>query len=219
MSPSARSPDLLDAIDGVDGWLSNDQAQRLYEAARRHAPWRPDRRDRQLPGSQHHRAGRAAPDGVTVIAIDPHAGNDRGPQEISGFEAEAAGDHEVFTANLAAAGLPTGCNMSASSAIERSRRLGAHRRAVHRRRASLRAGRVRHPLVGEPSRAGGTMLIHDSFSSVGVTLAIVRELMFGRRFRYVGRSRRSASTVPISTASGDRARSTRCARLHNFRGS
>ncbi len=33
------------------------------------------------------------------------------------------------------------------------------------------------------------MLIHDSFSSVGVTLAIVRELMFGRRFRYVGRSR------------------------------
>ena len=33
------------------------------------------------------------------------------------------------------------------------------------------------------------MLIHDSFSSVGVTLAIARELVFGRRFRYVGRSR------------------------------
>jgi hypothetical protein len=33
------------------------------------------------------------------------------------------------------------------------------------------------------------MLIHDSFSSVGVTLAICRELMFGRRFRYIGRSR------------------------------
>ena len=33
------------------------------------------------------------------------------------------------------------------------------------------------------------MLIHDSFSSVGVTLAIVRELVPGRRFRYVGRSR------------------------------
>ncbi len=36
---------------------------------------------------------------------------------------------------------------------------------------------------------GGTMLIHDSFSSIGVTLAIVRELLLGRRFRYVGRSR------------------------------
>lgn len=33
------------------------------------------------------------------------------------------------------------------------------------------------------------MLIHDSFSSVGVTAAICRELLFGSRFRYVGRSR------------------------------
>ncbi|MSX92981.1 MAG: class I SAM-dependent methyltransferase, partial [Actinobacteria bacterium] len=36
---------------------------------------------------------------------------------------------------------------------------------------------------------GGTMLIHDSFSSLGVTLAILRELVFGTRFRYVGRAR------------------------------
>ena len=35
---------------------------------------------------------------------------------------------------------------------------------------------------------GGTMLIHDSFSSVGVTLAILRELVPGSRWRYVGRS-------------------------------
>jgi hypothetical protein len=32
------------------------------------------------------------------------------------------------------------------------------------------------------------MLIHDSFSSVGVTLAILRSLSWGDRFRYVGRS-------------------------------
>ena len=32
------------------------------------------------------------------------------------------------------------------------------------------------------------MLIHDSFSSVGVTLAILRALALGRRFRYAGRS-------------------------------
>ena len=35
----------------------------------------------------------------------------------------------------------------------------------------------------------GTLLIHDSFSSIGVTLAILRELLIGARFRYVGRSR------------------------------
>ena len=33
------------------------------------------------------------------------------------------------------------------------------------------------------------MLIHDSFSSIGVTLAILRSLVFGTRFRYVGRAR------------------------------
>ena len=35
----------------------------------------------------------------------------------------------------------------------------------------------------------GTLLIHDSFSSVGVTAAIAAELLWSRRFRYVGRSR------------------------------
>ena len=35
---------------------------------------------------------------------------------------------------------------------------------------------------------GGTLLIHDAYSSVGVTLAIGRHLLAGRRFRYVGRS-------------------------------
>jgi hypothetical protein len=33
------------------------------------------------------------------------------------------------------------------------------------------------------------LLIHDSFSSIGVTLAILRQLSLGTRFRYVGRSR------------------------------
>ncbi|HMC41722.1 MAG TPA: class I SAM-dependent methyltransferase, partial [Acidimicrobiales bacterium] len=37
-------------------------------------------------------------------------------------------------------------------------------------------------------RSGGTMLIHDSFSSVGVTLALVRELAFGGRFHYLART-------------------------------
>ncbi|MET0882553.1 MAG: class I SAM-dependent methyltransferase, partial [Acidimicrobiales bacterium] len=35
---------------------------------------------------------------------------------------------------------------------------------------------------------GGTLLIHDTFSSVGVTLAIGATLLTSPRFRYVGRS-------------------------------
>src|SRR5205823_3353522 len=35
---------------------------------------------------------------------------------------------------------------------------------------------------------GGVMLIHDSFSSVGVTAAIATELLTTRHFRFAGRS-------------------------------
>lgn len=36
---------------------------------------------------------------------------------------------------------------------------------------------------------GGVMLIHDAFSSIGVTLAILSELLLSGRWRYAGRSR------------------------------
>ena len=76
---------------------------------------------------------------------------------------------------------------------------GAHRYA---------AGAGRHQGLGRARVAdGGTLLIHDSFSSVGVTLAIVRELVFGRRFRYVGRSRSLARyRADLGRGAGDRAR-------------
>ena len=48
---------------------------------------------------------RSAPEGTEIVAIDPHAGNDRGPQEIEGFEDEAAVDSKVFLTNLERAGV------------------------------------------------------------------------------------------------------------------
>ena len=47
----------------------------------------------------------AAPADVEIIAIDPHAGNDRGPQEIDGYQDAASDDLVTFEANLAAAGV------------------------------------------------------------------------------------------------------------------
>jgi hypothetical protein len=132
----------------------------------------------------------AAPEGVEVVAIDPHAGNDRGPREISGFASQAADDHAVFTANLAAAGVADRvrhlrefsdtAHDSVGGEIAVLYIDGAHRYSPARSDIARWGARV---------ETDGTMLIHDSFSSVGVTLAIGRELMFGRRFRYVGRSR------------------------------
>jgi hypothetical protein len=53
-----------------------------------------------------------------------------------------------------------------------------------------RFGPARDDLVrwGARVREGGTMLVHDSFSAVGLTLAMLGALTFGGRWRYVGRS-------------------------------
>ena len=182
--------DLLAQIDGIDGWLSLDQAARLYEAA---AATRPGDQIVEI-GSFRGRStivlAGAAPAGVEVVAVDPHAGNDRGPQEISGFESQAADDHQVFTANVAAAGV-----------ADRVRHVRAFSDKAHDAVTGMvtvlyidgahRYGPARSDIHDWGARVavGGTLLIHDSFSSVGVTLAIMRELLAGRRFRYVGRTR------------------------------
>lgn len=182
--------ELLAAVATVDGWMSPDQAERLYHAA---ACTRSGEQIVEI-GSFRGRStivlAGAAPEGVAVVAIDPHAGNDRGPQEFEGYEAEASEDHVVFNANLAAAGVADrvrhvrafsdAAHGEVDGGIDVLYIDGAHRFAPAR--ADIREW-------GARVVPGGTLLIHDSFSSLGVTLAILRELVPGRRFRYVGRSR------------------------------
>jgi predicted O-methyltransferase YrrM len=180
----------LAAVEGVGGWLSPDQVARLYAAAATTTDGDQIVEIGSFRGRSTIVLASAAPDGVAVVAIDPHAGNDRGPEEISGFEAEAAGDHDVFNANLAASGVADRVRHvrhfsdAAHDAVDGPVTVlfidGAHRYSPAR--SDIREW-------GRRVAPGGTLLIHDSFSSVGVTLAIVRELMFGSRFRYVGRSR------------------------------
>jgi predicted O-methyltransferase YrrM len=182
--------DTMVAVASVEGWMSADQAQRLYAAAGR------TRAGHQIVeiGSFRGRStivlASAAPDGVSIVAIDPHAGNDRGPQEIEGYAAEAADDHSVFLANLDTAGVAQrvthvrafsdAAHDQVHGPIEVVYVDGAHRYAPAR--ADIRDW-------GARVSPGGTLLIHDSFSSVGVTAAIARELFWSSRYRYVGRSR------------------------------
>ena len=137
-------------------------------------------------------ASAAAPS-VDVVAIDPHAGNDRGPQEIDGFADAAADDQAAFEANLEAAGLagrvrhiPEFSDVALDLVFGPVDVLyvdGAHRYGPAS--ADIRSW-------GDRVSDGGTMMIHDSFSAIGVTFAILRHLVPGSRFRYVGRSRSMA---------------------------
>jgi len=179
----------LRAIEHVEGWMSDAQARRLWAAASQlSAPARIVEIG-SFQGRSTIVLATAAPDGVEVVAIDPHAGNDRGPQEISGYEAEAASDNQRFEQNLRDAGVrervrhvrafSDRAHTEVDGPIDLLYIDGAHRYAP-----------AREDIVSWGRRvvAGGTMLIHDSFSSIGVTLAILRTLVPSSEWTYIGRS-------------------------------
>lgn len=182
--------DVWRSVEGVDGWMSHDQGRVLYEIA---AACPPTGRIVEI-GSFRGRStivlAAAAPPGVELLAIDPHAGTDRGPQEIAGYAAEATDDHAAFRSNLEQAGVAgrvTHLRTFSDQALGEVAGTvdvlyvdGAHRFGPAR--ADIRDWGARVP-------EGGVMLIHDAFSSIGVTSAIGRELLLGPRFRYERRTR------------------------------
>ena len=182
--------DLAGALEGVEGWFSTDQLARV---AARAAAVPADGRIVEI-GSFRGRStiaiARSAPPGAQILAIDPHAGNDRGPQEIEGFAEAAAEDSEAFLANLDRAGVRDRVAYvrrfshealgDVAGPIDLLHIDGAHRFGPARDDINRWGARV---------VPGGSMLIHDAFSSVGVTAAIAAELVFTGRWRYAGRSR------------------------------
>lgn len=181
--------DALQAVQPIDGWLTDAQAERLFAAARRVPAGGRIVEIGSFQGRSTVALALGAVDPAEIVAIDPHAGNDRGPQEIAGYGLEAAEDHERFHANLAAAGVQDRVrhirqfSSSALGEVDAPVDLlyidGAHRFAP-----------AREDIVswGALVRAGGSLLIHDSFSSVGVTAALLVTLVPSARYRYVGRS-------------------------------
>src|SRR3954451_20816679 len=169
----------LRTVEKVDGWMTDEQARRLWDRALELRSGDQIVEIGSFRGRSTVILAAAASDGVGVVAIDPHAGNDRGPQEIEGFEEAAAVDHDVFHENLRAAGVDDrvrhvrSFSQDALGAVEGDVDLlyidGAHRFEPALADIRVWGGRVAR---------GGTMLIHDSFSSVGVTLAILQSLVF-----------------------------------------
>jgi hypothetical protein len=132
--------------------------------------------------------GLAAPPDARIVAIDPHAGNDRGPREWTGTAQEGELDHELFHSNLDRFGLSHRVehvrefSQQALDRVEGEANLlyidGAHGFTPARRDLELWGRRVGY---------GDSMLVHDAFSSVGVTAALARVLFFNRGWRYIGR--------------------------------
>jgi hypothetical protein len=186
--PEGSFEQALAAVDGVEGWLTDAQARRLWERARE---LRAPARIVEI-GSYRGRSAivlaRGARGGVAVLAIDPHAGNDRGPQQIRGTAEEGRLDHERFKANLARAGVEGAVRHVRLSSREALRQDGGPANLLYVDGAH-RYRPARDDIAGWGGRVppGGTLLVHDAFSSVGVTLALLRLMALGRRYEYVGR--------------------------------
>jgi predicted O-methyltransferase YrrM len=199
---------VLARVSDVEGWLSEGQAERLWQRARELRAGAQAVEIGSYRGRSAIVLASAAPEGATVVAIDPHAGNDRGPQEIHGTQEEGQSDHEAFLANLERAGvagrvrhvrLPSGDALAeVRGDIELLYIDGAHRYRFARDDIRAWGARV---------APGGTLLIHDSFSSVGVTLAQMRCLFFSRRFAYLGRERSMAEYRRADLSPAERLRS------------
>ncbi len=195
----------FDDVADVQGWMTEAQAQRLWDRA---SELRAPARIVEIGSYQGRSAivfGRAAADGVEVIAIDPHAGNDRGPQQIQGAPDEGQADHEAFLANLEAAGVGDRVRHVREPSQEAHGEVpgeidvlyidGAHRYVPARDDIRDWGARVRE---------GGTLLVHDSFSSIGVTLALLSQLASSGRYRYVGRSGSLAEYRRVRLGLGER---------------
>jgi predicted O-methyltransferase YrrM len=176
------------ALDGVEGWLTGAQADRLAAAAGRLGPGARLVEIGSFRGRSTIVLAGAAPADAEVVAIDPHLGSDRGPQEFAEQHALGSADLEAFRTNLSRAGVLE----RVRHVRERSQdALGAVTEPVDLLYVdgAHRYGPARDDLVRWGARVsdGGTLLVHDSFSSIGVTLALLRGVVFGAEWRYRGR--------------------------------
>jgi predicted O-methyltransferase YrrM len=177
----------------VEGWLTEAQARRLFAAA---AAVAPGGRVVEIGSFRGRSAIVLASAGADVVCVDPHAGSDRGPREIAADAGRGDADLEAFRANLARAGVAARVRHVRAFSDAALGEVpgpvdvlfidGAHR--IVPARADIRRW-------GDRVRPGGRMLVHDAWSSIGVTLALLTTTVPGRRWRYVGRERSLAEFV------------------------
>ena len=172
------------------------------------APGRRRRRDRLVPRALdgRARARRRLAWSRSTRTRAATAGRRRSRADATRGDA----DHDAFHANLAAAGV--------ADRVRHVRKFSADAHGDVPGRSSLlyvdgahRFGPARADLAGWGGRVapGGTMLVHDAFSSIGVTLALLRDV---RRLARLALHRAHAAASPSTSGARSPAPAGRSAR-------
>lgn len=194
LTDSARDFDAVWRFAGtVDGWLTEAQARTLFDAARAVAP------GRVVEIGSH--LGRStivlAAGGASVTAIDPFA---------DGWRYGRPDTQQRFRAHLAEAGVDSrvdvrvGTSASVRSDWSQPVRL-VYVDGKHDMWSCLDDLRWT-AFLGD----GDLVLVHDAFSSVGVTMAVLRDTVTTDRHRYLGRTGSLARFEIARPSVGDRLR-------------
>lgn len=180
----------------IGGWLTQAQAELLYSEASRLAP---GSRIVEI-GSHQGRStvvlALAAP-GSTVVAVDPF---------VDGAMFGGLATKDRFLANLRRAGV--------SGSVELRQHKSTELRPGWQDRIDLLYIDGKHDYWtlsddlrwAEHVPSGGDVLIHDSFSSIGVTLGLLRHVLASNRLRYVDRAGSLARFEIAAPSTADRLR-------------
>lgn len=163
----------------AEGWLTEAQGRRLFEAARRVSAG-----EAVVEVGSHHgkstillASGLA--DGATMTAIDPFDD----PRWGGGPEALAS-----FLGNLQRAGVSDKVTLYRGLSADAARAWKGPKVGLAWIDGAHDVASVLDDLDGwGPHLAvGGRLLVHDAFSAIGTTRAVLRRLWWTRRYRYVG---------------------------------
>jgi predicted O-methyltransferase YrrM len=203
MIPASRSPhaafeELWHVADGIPGWLTRDQGRLLFDRAAQVAPGGTI----VEIGSHQGRstvvlAGAAAAHGSSVVAVDPF---------VEGRLFGGQPTRAKLVRNLERCGL--------LSRVELIEEYSTRLRPSWQRTIDLLYidGKHDYWTVTDDLRwadhlvPGGCVIVHDAFSSIGVTLGILLRVLPGRTLRYRGRVGSLASFATAPPAFADRLR-------------
>jgi predicted O-methyltransferase YrrM len=183
--------------DRIDGWLTRAQAEELFDAARRLRPGSTVVEIGSHQGRSTVVLAAGLPDGGRIVAIDPFD---------PGWRYGEADTQARLRGHLDAAGVAGRVEVLATtSRAARSAYDGPVDLLYVDGKHDYRT--VRDDLRWtERVPDGGTILVHDAFSSLGVTLALLRTVPAARRLTYAGRTGSLARLEVRRPGAADRAR-------------